>query len=953
MFVTMLALPALLLRNMATLDLGNIEWDFFLAILAGKSLLFFCVLTLVLLKSGCTKRGMSDAGIFAIFVTQSNDFAMGLPILTALFEETQPTYPKLLYVIAPISLIFLNPIGMVFMEYGREPSKPVEASSTSSSNLPSTSVSSALTETSPASSTHNNERPSKKNSKRVNSCPDADPAVRAIMEADSSSDDDDDDDSDSDELHLVMAQDGHALTIERRSASPMPGGVVVGSSPPISSTFEPTLPQKVSNEKPSSFIKMLGGIMWRVLKNPVVTCSMLGILFNLALDGKVPVQIDGFLLALGNTFSALALFILGVNMNGKLVMFQDRRKLFGPLLMILAKCVALPITIRLFIGALGVDGLSDLTMCAFLVGTLPPAPSVPFFAQEFGAHSVDIIGPSMVLGTFIAAPIMFISAQMVTVAMDIDSTNTLVSDSSRIAAGFGFVGAIYCIICFVYNRRWRSTRERLLLTLLGFQALNSLSVQFCVLTLPPFGEVVIFWLVLGTTYGLYLTTAAMAINEIVRRYHGYKAETKIYRWYNIIILTLVFVLVGSLQLFGRRETPTLKFEECWTRYGNGQWIMTMTLICISFLVIVFGIVQLPRIQLLEPKTKEEFDTSVSISLSISSSNPTNIRPHSSKDAVGISNNTLKQNLLDGYEIDPHEEEEENVNRPSSDTPSHQSQSPPPRFAVSASAFDPFNISSPNSPFDDASIEPDTSILIPSYGEGGSNIGGTGTLTSTSNLEDPLQSPCPIIRARASANGQSTSSSAQSSSCPYARSNNGRQRTTQCEVENFWLFAMKLQLFLSAASLFLYGALECWSNDTNGIRIEMVLLDKVLFSGMGMYTLALFAFSTNIISPLRPLKRVLKRWLLKQTTKRRKKKQLQQQQQRQQQQQKQQQQQQQKQDTTTSNDSLDAHDTKVHIRRTHVSHVHDSHRAGSSSSASASGSARPPSPSRGSSSSSSS
>jgi len=106
-----------------------------------------------------------------------------------------------------------------------------------------------------------------------------------------------------------------------------------------------------------------------------VVCSILGIAANFALGGKVPEIIDGFLAALGNTFSALALFILGVNMQGKLALFGDRRKLSVPLLLILGKSLALPVIIRLLTQALGIPGEDPITVAAFLIGTFPTAPS--------------------------------------------------------------------------------------------------------------------------------------------------------------------------------------------------------------------------------------------------------------------------------------------------------------------------------------------------------------------------------------------------------------------------------------------------------------------------------------------------------------------------------------------------------------------------------------------------
>ncbi|KAL1375313.1 hypothetical protein pipiens_004697 [Culex pipiens pipiens] len=47
---------------------------------------------------------------------QSNDFAIVFPIVTALYSKIHPEYASYIYLLAPISLAFLNPIGYVLCE---------------------------------------------------------------------------------------------------------------------------------------------------------------------------------------------------------------------------------------------------------------------------------------------------------------------------------------------------------------------------------------------------------------------------------------------------------------------------------------------------------------------------------------------------------------------------------------------------------------------------------------------------------------------------------------------------------------------------------------------------------------------------------------------------------------------------------------------------------------------
>ena len=73
-----IALPALLLQNMATLDLSQINWRFMAGMLIARSLLFVGVFVITLIFTRPVNIGRP--AILAIFSTQSNDFALGLPI---------------------------------------------------------------------------------------------------------------------------------------------------------------------------------------------------------------------------------------------------------------------------------------------------------------------------------------------------------------------------------------------------------------------------------------------------------------------------------------------------------------------------------------------------------------------------------------------------------------------------------------------------------------------------------------------------------------------------------------------------------------------------------------------------------------------------------------------------------------------------------------------------------
>jgi predicted permease len=114
-FLFQVALPCLIFHSVGTMSFDGVNWWILLTLFTGKSLVFLLVLCL-----GTWGSNLANGAVWAIFCTQSNDFALGLPLLKALYKSTHPTYSAYIYLVAPISLCFLNPVGFVCMEMGKQ-----------------------------------------------------------------------------------------------------------------------------------------------------------------------------------------------------------------------------------------------------------------------------------------------------------------------------------------------------------------------------------------------------------------------------------------------------------------------------------------------------------------------------------------------------------------------------------------------------------------------------------------------------------------------------------------------------------------------------------------------------------------------------------------------------------------------------------------------------------------
>ncbi|XP_054266157.1 integral membrane protein GPR155 isoform X2 [Macrosteles quadrilineatus] len=116
-FVGTFSLPSLIFLSLASIELSDVNWYFLVAILVSKALVFLSVVLVTLLVS--RPFSPARAGLYAIFCTQSNDFAIGFPIVVALYKTLHPDYVSYLYLLAPVSLVILNPFGFVLMEVSR------------------------------------------------------------------------------------------------------------------------------------------------------------------------------------------------------------------------------------------------------------------------------------------------------------------------------------------------------------------------------------------------------------------------------------------------------------------------------------------------------------------------------------------------------------------------------------------------------------------------------------------------------------------------------------------------------------------------------------------------------------------------------------------------------------------------------------------------------------------
>ncbi|XP_074531919.1 lysosomal cholesterol signaling protein [Halichoeres trimaculatus] len=459
-FVSKFALPALLFKNMVLLDFGDVIWAFLWSVLVAKVTVFVLVCVLTLMVASPDTR-YSKAGLYAIFATQSNDFALGYPIVDALYRSTYPEYLQYIYLVAPVSLMLLNPIGFAFCEVQK----------------------------------------------------------------------------------WRQASHSHHSTV----------GIV-------------------------------GVVVIQVLKNPVVFMVIIGIVAHFVLGQRIPAVLSEFIDGLANSFGGAALFYLGLTMVGQL------RKLtrdtgVALILLITAKLLVMPLVCKDMVDILDVGENStssnhtSLSNFAFLYGVFPTAPSVAIYAGHYNME-LEVVTSGMVISTFLSAPIMYVSAWLLTIPL-MDPT-PLVTELENVSFNISIVSLlalVWTIVVMLLSRKFNRLPHLFALNLFLAQFLVCVSMILWNFLVKQegnlIGKIITFTLLYGSLYSTYIWTGLIPLclaltnrDDLLRLRPGV---------FMLLGWGVPFLMIGALLILGER---TDSIDSAFF-YGRAQIISTAVVLAVS------------------------------------------------------------------------------------------------------------------------------------------------------------------------------------------------------------------------------------------------------------------------------------------------------------------------------------------------------------------------------------
>ncbi|XP_019945714.2 lysosomal cholesterol signaling protein [Paralichthys olivaceus] len=461
-FVSKFALPALLFKNMVLLDFGNVIWSFLWSVLVAKVSVFLlvCVLTLVVASP---ESRYSKAGLFSIFATQSNDFALGFPIVEALYRNTYPEYLQYIYLVAPVSLMLLNPIGFAFCE-----------------------------------------------------------------------------------IQKWKDQGNHQ----------------------------------------QSKLLIVGLVVLQVLKNPIVFMVVIGIVAHFALHQTIPAFMANFLDGLANSFGGAALFYLGLSMVGQLRKLT-RSTVVTLILLITAKLLLMPLICKEMVELLDNSNItslnhSSLSNYAFLYGVFPTAPSVAIYAVYYNAE-LEVVTSGMVISTFLSAPIMYVSAWLLTMRrMDPQVLMNSLQNVSFNISIVSLVLLVWTIAVMFLSKKLKRLPHIFTVNLFLAQLLTCIGMilwNFVVKENNFIGQYLTFTLLCTSLYSTYVWPGLIALSLVlVRNSEDLKVPS------GVLVITgwgFPALVTAALLLSGEKMSNTIDSSFF---YGRSQIICTIIVAALSILL---------------------------------------------------------------------------------------------------------------------------------------------------------------------------------------------------------------------------------------------------------------------------------------------------------------------------------------------------------------------------------
>ncbi|XP_055764474.1 integral membrane protein GPR155-like isoform X2 [Salvelinus fontinalis] len=367
---------------------------------------------------------------------------------------------------------------------------------------------------------------------------------------------------------------------------------------PIGFAFCEVQKWKDHPERQQGKLQIIRVVLLQVLKNPIVFMVVVGIVSHFALGQRIPAVMEEFVDGLANSFGGAALFYLGLSMVGQ-VGKLTRSTGVALILLITAKLLVMPLICMDMVDLLDSPGSnssslnhSSLSNYAFLYGVFPTAPSVAIYASQYNME-LEVVTSGMVISTFLSAPIMYVSAWLLTIPlMDPKPLVTELQNVSFNISIVSLVALVWTIAVILLSKKFKRLPHMFSMNLFLAQFLVCVSMilwNFVVKQEDILGQVLTFTLLYGSLYSTYVWTGLIPLCLVLTKKDNFlripPGVFMVFGW------GIPFLILGGLLLAGERMPDTIDSAFF---YGRAQIISTAVVVSCSILVGGFSLMGLSQ-----------------------------------------------------------------------------------------------------------------------------------------------------------------------------------------------------------------------------------------------------------------------------------------------------------------------------------------------------------------------
>lgn len=346
--------------------------------------------------------------------------------------------------------------------------------------------------------------------------------------------------------------------------------------------------------------------LWSILSNPIVFMTIIGVLVNLLFNRTIPHLIEPLLSTLSSSFSAIAIFYLGFMMVNR-IQSLNLFAIIAIVVLIFTKSLIFPLLAREVTFHLSpntsnhdvneTSASNSFSTYAFLYGTFPTAPSIYFYLNKYTQVGEDILSPALVFGTIVSAPLMIISAKIISLQFNGSMVNESISDiiaeriehfniiTTKVSFAFSLL-TLCCLAWIVYlfitKNKYKLKSHQLIMCLILMQiALSILQLMWSSSESYKQTSLYYIYFIVDMTLNCSLRLILIVITLNVLIFNRLININSLKWLYYLLVIIIPIIIALSLALFNTYSSTMM------IKFNKSQLVILCLMLCTIILMVSY------------------------------------------------------------------------------------------------------------------------------------------------------------------------------------------------------------------------------------------------------------------------------------------------------------------------------------------------------------------------------